>query len=463
MERNSNHIFFLGIGGIGMSALARYFKSQGKTVSGYDRTATALTDALQQEGIPVFFEDVLSNYPKDAGMVVYTPAIPKDHIGFNFYKEQGYPLKKRSEVLGVISKDAYTIAVAGSHGKTTVSSMIAHILLQANRNVHAFLGGIATNYNSNYLVPNRGAVALSRQIPSAVVIEADEFDRSFHHLQPNMAVITAVDTDHLDIYGSKEKIDEAFLTFTEKIHEEGFLVIKQHQSIEAQLPSMDKAFYHLDSTDADVYCSKYWITENGYVFSIHYFGEEYVGFRLNIGGFHNIENALAAFAICKELGLSNHEIKAGLESFKGIKRRFEVIVQQPDFIFIDDYAHHPEEIRVFLASVRERFPEKRITAIFQPHLFSRTRDLAKEFAEALNLADEVLLMDIYPARELPMEGVTSKLILDQLSVSKKSIVPREEILAAIKNAQPEVLVTIGAGDIDKLILPLKELLTQQPQ
>lgn len=444
-------VYFLGIGGIGMSALARYFKSLGAEVSGYDRTSTDLTNVLESEGIKIAFEDDLNLYPKEVDMVVYTPAIPKDHKGFNFYKDNNYNLKKRSEVLGIISADKFSICVAGSHGKTTVSSMIAHILTHSGYGCSAFLGGIASNYNSNYLQSDN----------DVVVIEADEFDRSFHRLAPDMAVITAVDTDHLDIYGSKENIDEAFIEFTHKISEEGFLVMKQGQSINNSLPVLDKAFYSLQDSDADVYCSKYWVVEGGYVFNIHYFGKEYIGFRLNIGGFHNIENAIAAFTIAKELNISIDKIKAALSSFTGIKRRFETVLKKEAVTFIDDYAHHPEEIRVLLESVKEMFPDRKVTAIFQPHLFSRTKDLADGFAKALSIADEVLLLEIYPARELPMEGVTSDLIFQKLTCKEKVNTSKGAVVELVKDKKIEVLVTIGAGDIDKLISPLKEVLEQK--
>jgi UDP-N-acetylmuramate--alanine ligase len=441
-------IYFLGIGGIGMSALARYFKSLGAEVGGYDKTQTVLTDQLVAEGINVTFEDNVEALPKELDMVVYTPAIPKDHKGFNFYKDNNYNLKKRSEVLGIISADNFSICVAGSHGKTTVSAMIAHILTHSGFGCSAFLGGIATNYNSNYIKHNN----------DVVVIEADEFDRSFHRLAPDMAVVTAVDTDHLDIYGTKEKIEEAFIEFTEKVAEDGFLVIKQGLDIEDRLPTLDKAFYSLSDTAADVYCSKYWVVDGGYVFNIKYYDKELIAFRINIGGFHNIENAIAAFTIAKELKISNEHIKAALASFTGIKRRFETIVKNDKITFIDDYAHHPEEIRVFLQSVREMYPDKKITAIFQPHLFSRTKDLADGFAEQLSIADEVILLDIYPARELPVEGVTSALIYDKLKSKSKLNIKKEDLVATLKGKNLEVVVTIGAGDIDKLVQPIKELL-----
>lgn len=448
--KDIKRVYFLGIGGIGMSALARYFKSLGASVSGYDKTSTALTDQLVSEGINVTFDDNVDALPKDLDLVVYTPAIPKDHKGFNFYKDNNYNLKKRSEILGIISADKFSICIAGSHGKTTVSAMIAHILTQSGFGCSAFLGGIATNYNSNYIQHDN----------DVVVIEADEFDRSFHRLAPDMGVITAIDTDHLDIYGSKENIEDAFVEFAEKISEDGFLVIKQGTAIEERLPTLDKAFYSLMDTSADVYCSKYWVVDGGYVFTIKYYDKEFVGFRLNIGGFHNIENAIAAFTIAKELKISNDHIKAALASFTGIKRRFEMIVNTDKVVYIDDYAHHPEEIRVFLESVRELYPDKKITAIFQPHLFSRTKDLASGFAEQLSIADEVILLDIYPAREQAMEGVTSDLIFSKLTSKEKLNIKKEELLNVLKGKILEVVVTIGAGDIDKLVQPIKELLTK---
>ena len=441
-------IYFLGIGGIGMSALARYFKSLGADVSGYDKTPTALTNELKNEGIPVIYEDDLERYPKQVDLVVYTPALPKDHKGLNFYRDNQYELRKRSEVLGIISADRFTIAVAGSHGKTTVSSMVAHILTQSGFGCSAFLGGIAVNYNSNYLQgPN-----------DVVVIEADEFDRSFHRLSPDMAIITAVDTDHLDIYGSKEKIDEAFIEFTNKIAEEGFLVMKQGQSINENLPVLDKAFYSLHDTEADVYCSKYWVVDGGYIFNVHYFGQEIKSIRLNVGGFHNIENAIAAICIAKELKITDEHIKSALASFRGIKRRFEKVLENESVVFIDDYAHHPEEIRVLLESVCEIYPKKKITAVFQPHLFSRTKDLAVEFAEQLSKADEVILLDIYQARELPQEGVSSQLIFDRLTCSEKTLTNKEDLLTLISKKEFEVIVTIGAGDIDKYLSPIADIL-----
>lgn len=459
MELNNiKKIYFIGIGGIGMSALARYFKKLGAQVSGYDKTPTILTEQLELEGISVHFEDDVNQLMRDADLVVYTPAIPKNHSELNFYLNNNYVVKKRSEVLGIISRSQFAVCVAGSHGKTTVSSMIAHILLTNGYNVSAFLGGILSNYNSNYLTQKQASAKPLKATKGKpiVVIEADEFDRSFHQLNPEMAVITAVDTDHLDIYGTKEKIDEAFLAFTNKISEDGFLAVKEQQSINESLPeTLDKAFYSLSGETSDVFCKKYWVVEGGYVFTISYFGSEYAGFRLNIGGFHNIENALAAFTICKELGLENSEIKNALATFNGIKRRFEKIYDNGKLVMIDDYAHHPEEIRVFVDSVKEMYPDKKITAVFQPHLFSRTKDLAEGFAKALSVADEVILLDIYPARELPIEGVTSQLILDKITSPSKRILSKEETYEYAKTLTEGVFLTIGAGDIDTISEKLK--------
>jgi UDP-N-acetylmuramate--alanine ligase len=442
-------VYFIGIGGIGMSALARYFKWRGAEVSGYDKTQTQLTDELEKEGIPVVFEDNVDLIPKDVDLVIYTPAIPKSHEGFLYYKNNNYELYKRSEVLGIISAEMFTIAVSGSHGKTTVSAMIAHILTESGFGCTAFLGGISVNYNTNYL-PGNNDVA---------VVEADEFDRSFHRLAPDMAVVTAVDTDHLDIYGSKEAIDDAFIEFTNRIAEDGFLAIKAGQVIEDRLPVLDKAFYSLSDDSADVYCRKYWLSDGGYNFNLSYYGRELYGFRLNIGGFHNVENAVAAITIAFELKITEELIKEALASFKGIKRRFEIIYQGEKVTFIDDYAHHPEEIRVFLESVRELYPKRRITAIFQPHLFTRTRDLADEFAKTLSIADEVILLDIYPARELPIEGVTSELIYNQLISTQKALIKKEQLIETIDAKKDlDVVVTIGAGDIDKYLAGIKALL-----
>ena len=439
-------IFFIGIGGIGMSALARYFHAKGIQVSGYDRTATSLTDTLQSEGIPVMFEDIPTLMPSQPDLVVFTPAIPSGHQGMIYYQSAGIPLMKRSEVLGFITSGQFAICVAGSHGKTTVSAMITHVLTDSGFGCSAFLGGISLNYQSNYLTHSG----------HTVVVEADEYDRSFHRLVPDIAVITSVDTDHLDVYGTKEQIDEAFLTFTQKIHPEGVLVIKEGQSIQERLPVMDKVFYHFNSTTADLYCSKFWVVDGGTVFYVRYFGKEYGPFRLNQGGLHNVENALAAIAVGLELKIDISLIQRAISTFLGIKRRFEFVVKTNRFVFIDDYAHHPEELRAFLQGVKALYPNRKITIAFQPHLFTRTRDLAEGFASALDMADEVLLLDIYPARELPIEGVTAALIFDNIQHAKKIQVSREHLVDTIQTLPlPDVFLTAGAGDIDSCIPQLK--------
>jgi UDP-N-acetylmuramate--alanine ligase len=443
------HIFFLGIGGIGMSALARYFHAKGIRVSGYDKTPSSHTDRLKAEGIAVCFDDQPSFLPQDVDLVVYTPAIPQNSPGFIYFSQSGIQMMKRAEVLGCITLGQQAICVAGSHGKTTVSAMIAHILTHSNYGCSAFLGGISINYQSNYLThPGK-----------TVVVEADEFDRSFHRLSPDIAVITSVDTDHLDVYGTKEQIDEAFLTFTQKINPEGLLVIKEGQSIQDKLPVIDKVFYHFSDPGADLYCSKYWVVDGGTLFHVSYFNTFYGPFRLNIGGLHNVENALAAIAVALELKIPVEKIQKAIASFCGIKRRFEVVLRTDNVVFIDDYAHHPEELRALLNGVRALYPGRKITIAFQPHLFSRTRDLAIEFAQSLDLADEVLLLDIYPARELPMPGVTSALIYDAMQQAKKIQVSRDTLVDTLRQlSQPEIFVTAGAGDIDTCIPAIKNYL-----
>jgi UDP-N-acetylmuramate--alanine ligase len=439
-------ICFLGIGGAGMSALARYFHQNGVRVFGYDKTPTALTAKLVEEGMNVFYDDDPALYPPQPDLVVYTPAIPQDLKGLSFYKSKGIRVEKRAVILAEVCRKGKTIAVAGSHGKTTVSGMIAHVLRTAGIPCTAILGGSMLNYNSNFIHGN----------DEVFVVEADEFDRSFLHLKPWLSVVTSVDTDHLDVYGSRDKIQEAFLEFIHNTDPYGFLLIKQAQLPEEKLPQIDKAFYAFDDADADVYCSRYWTPDGAYLFYINYFGETLRQFRLGIGGLHNLENALAAMAVAREMGVDNNRIREGLQSFKGIHRRFEKVADNGNTLCIDDYAHHPEEIRALIRSVKDLWPGRKITALFQPHLFSRTRDLAEGFAEALSLADEVVLLDIYPARELPIEGVTSDLIGNKIRRPTKrlSLSEAREWVPTEANKQ-DILLTIGAGDIDTLIPLIK--------
>lgn len=439
---NVHSAFFVGIGGIGMSAIARYFNQRGIKVYGYDKTETTLTRALTSEGISVHYTDDTQLIPEKVDLVIYTPAIPSDHKQLSHFKAEGYKVLKRSEALGLITENKYTIAVAGAHGKTTVTSMIAHILTHSGMGCTAFLGGIAVNYNSNYI---------SSVDESIMVVEADEYDRSFLRLKPNVAVITAVDTDHLEIYGSKAGIEQAFVEFTQNIPEGGTVIAHEDVSILDALQGPQVLTYG-ERADADVYLSNVSISNASYVFDVVEDGAA-SSYKLNMGGRHNVLNATAASAACKQKGVSVEAIGRALESFRGIKRRFEYVYKDEKTIYIDDYAHHPKEIQALLSSVKELYPGKVITAVFQPHLYSRTRDLATEFAQALDIADQVLLMPIYPARELPILGVTSQLILDGMKNGR--LVDEDKVVETLQQLEPELILTVGAGDIDKQV-PLIE-------
>lgn len=440
------NVYFLGIGGIGMSALARYFKHQGVKVSGYDKTPSTLTDKLQKEGISVHFSDTENTLERNADLVVYTPAIPNDSFQLNFYQNNKFNLLKRSKVLGLITEQKYCIAIAGSHGKTTVSSMVAH-LLNETIGCTAFLGGIANNFGSNY-------VASTNNI---VVVEADEFDRSFLALRPNIIVVTFIDSDHLDIYGSLENIQKEFQYFINLLEPKGTLIAKENIAISTEAKTL---YYNLDN-GSNITVSNYKIENGFYAFDVNYNDKTISGFELHIGGRHNVENALAAIAVALEMGVEENEIKKALKSFSGIKRRFEKIFEAENIVFIDDYAHHPNELKALIDSVKELYPDYELTLIFQPHLFSRTQDLAIDFAAQLSRVDEAIVLPIYPARELPIEGVTSSLILDSISISNKSIVEHDKVLQHIQSkklTKKHVVVTAGAGDIDRLVMPIMELL-----
>ena len=440
------NVYFLGIGGIGMSALARYFNYQGIKVSGYDKTPSPLTDQLEKEGISIHFSDTENTLEKNADLVVYTPAIPKNSFQLNYYQNNNFNLLKRSKVLGLITEQKFCIAVAGSHGKTTVSSMIAH-LLNETIGCTAFLGGIANNFDSNY-------VASTNNI---VVVEADEFDRSFLALKPNIIVITSIDSDHLDIYGSLENIEKEFQNFVDLIDENGTLIAKENTRISTKAKAM---YYNLDN-EADVSVSNYKIENGFYSFDVNFLNKTIKGFELHIGGRHNVENALAAISVALQMGVDENEIKNALKSFTGIKRRFEKIFESENLVYIDDYAHHPNELKALIDSIKELYPEHECTLIFQPHLFSRTQDLAKEFAQQLSRVDEAIILPIYPARELPIEGVTSSLILDNIDIDNKIILESNEIISfleAKKLTQKHVTITSGAGDIDRLVASIFEQL-----
>lgn len=449
-------VYFVGIGGIGMSALARWFKHNGKRVSGYDRTPTELTNRLAQEGIEVHFTDdinLIDTEVKDnpeSSLIIYTPAIPKDHSELNWLKDNGFEVLKRSQVLGIITQNMRSVAVAGTHGKTTTSSMVVHLLKESGFDVAGFLGGISANYDTNMIL-NDSSEAIA-------VIEADEFDRSFLTLHPEWAVVTAADADHLDIYGHKDALKDSFRDFIKKIKKEGKLFVKNELATE--LISDDELNYEgYALADASITAENIRFEDASFIFDYKNGEKTIEGIRLNVPGYHNVENMLAAISVSRHLGANEDSIKKAVESYRGVKRRFEFIIKRDDLVFVDDYAHHPVEITALLRSVRDLFAGKKITAVFQPHLFSRTRDFAPEFSESLSLADEVILLDIYPARELPMEGVNSEMLMEDIGCERKMISSKEGLIENIKAWQPEVLLTIGAGDIDKLVQPIKSALS----
>ena len=454
--KDIKRVYFIGIGGIGMSALARYFNFHGKEVSGYDKTETPLTKQLVGEGIPVHYDDNLELAPKDADLVVYTPAVPKNHTELQYYQQHQYPLMKRSEVLGAITRSSFNICVAGTHGKTTITTMIAHILRHSEHGCNAFLGGIAVNYNSNYWSDKR----------DTCVVEADEYDRSFLRLSPNIAVISAMDPDHLDIYGTAEAMEEAFIEFAGKIKPDGLLISKYGLSRGNDLKAPNHFTYHLQNAQADIYAGNIKMQHGTYVFDVHVKNWTLSNVVLNMGGLHNVENVTAAIAVAHQLGIEDRKIKAAVEAFKGVKRRFEYIVKDSGIVFVDDYAHHPEELRALIGGAKGLFGNMKCTVIFQPHLFTRTRDLATEFAEVLDQADEVVLLPIYPARELPIEGVTSNMVLGRMKNEHKQVLDKEQLLKWIKEVTDKnmtggngwLLITAGAGDIDALVQPIKKII-----
>lgn len=447
---NLDHIkrvYLLGIGGIGMSGLARYFMHLGCDVQGYDKTETELTRALVQEGIPVIYQDDVSLLPETykrpsaQTLLIFTPAVPKDLKLKAYFLEQGFTPYKRSEVLGMISASRFTIAVGGTHGKTTTSTMIAHILKDSGYDCSAFLGGISSNYNSNVLYGEN----------NVVVVEADEYDRSFLTLHPNIAVVTSADPDHLDIYGDEQHLIESFELFLQRVVQNGVSIVKKG------LPFSGDITYAKEEV-CDAYAQHIHVENDVFYFDYVSKQTEIPNIPLGIPGLHNVENAVAATTVALQLGINADKIKAALASFGGAKRRFEYIVKTPTHVYIDDYAHHPEELRAFLTSMKKLYPAKKLTVVFQPHLYSRTRDFADGFAEVLGLADELLLMDIYPARELPIEGISSTWLLDKIDMECKQLVSPERVLEIVKQNRPELIVTVGAGDIDRLVKPLKEIL-----
>ena len=447
-EGNAAVVYFVGIGGIGMSALARYFNEQGAKVYGYDKTPTTLTGELEKQGMQVHYEENVNAIPANVQLVVYTPAIPKDHAELVYFKQNNYPLYKRSEVLDAVTNSSFNICVAGTHGKTTITTMIAHILRHTGYGCNAFLGGIAVNYNSNFWSSKR----------NVCVAEADEYDRSFLRLTPNIAVITAMDADHLDIYGTAESMEEAFIEFTGKIKEDGLLISKFGLKRGKELKAAAHLTYSLQNDRADVYAANIRMKHGGYEYDVMMKDWMLDNVELDMGGMHNVENSVVAIAIAHHLGIESDKIKAAVKDFKGVKRRFEYIVKNDKVVYVDDYAHHPEELRALINGARALFHEKKCTVIFQPHLYTRTRDLAEGFAESLDLADEVMLLPIYPARELPIEGVSSEMILSKMNNENKQVLNKDEVLEWIMNHEVELLITAGAGDIDTLIEPIKKII-----
>lgn len=445
--------FFIGIGGIGMSALARYFNATGIEVAGYDRVSTTLTDRLSGEGMSIHFTDDISLLPpafrKPQGtLVIFTPAVPATHRELVFFREHHFRVLKRSEALGLIVKGMKVIAVAGTHGKTTISSMITHILSAGGIKTNAFLGGISTNLGTNFLFSPESDL---------VVVEADEYDRSFLKLYPDMAVLTAMDADHLDIYGDRKALLETYGNFVSQIRDGGTLLLKQ--GLSPDHTGHLKTFTYGLSGEADFHPREVIRQGFRYRFSLSARGEVIRGLTLGVYGKVNLENAVAACSVALLTGAGEEALRKGLEGYSGVKRRFEVMIERPDCVFIDDYAHHPEELKAFISSVSEALPGKRLTGIFQPHLYSRTRDFAAGFAESLSALDDVIVLDIYPAREEPIEGVGPELILGQLkNPGEKIHCSKARLLQVIDELNPEVLLTMGAGDIDQLTEPLKELL-----
>jgi UDP-N-acetylmuramate--alanine ligase len=446
------YFYFLGIGGIGMSALARYFNKMGKKVAGYDKIETSLTNELTDEGIDIHYEENINAIPseilsnKSDTLVVVTPAIPKNHTEWNYFINNGYSIVKRSELLGLLTKESKTVAVAGTHGKTTTSTIIAHLIKQSGINCSAFLGGIAKNYNSNLLLSKEKGL---------IVVEADEYDRSFLTLYPSMAVITSMDADHLDIYGSKEYMEESYRLFAQQVNSNGIIIAKKGLNLGENISATVKTYSNRE--EADYVANNIRVEDGKFVFDFVSADKKIKNIVWGMPGRHNVENAIAAIAVALNLGVKEEIIKSALLSFEGVKRRFEFHVRTSKNVYIDDYAHHPEELKACIEGIKELYIDKKITGVFQPHLYSRTRDFAEGFAQSLDMLDECILLDIYPARELPIEGVSSQTIMDRMKLKNKKLLSKEALLEYINEKKPEVLVTLGAGDIDQLVEPIKKI------
>ena len=458
MEINSKgytNIYFIGIGGIGMSNLARYFLLKGANVGGYDRTESELTGKLTKEGALVHYEDNPLFIPvefKDKAntLVVYTPAVPTTHTELNYFRENNFAVVKRAQLLGEITKQSDAICVAGTHGKTTVSSMVAHLFKQSHIDCNAFLGGILKNYNSNLLLSEKS---------NYTIVEADEYDRSFHSLQPHIAIVTSADPDHLDIYGTEEAYKESFEKFTSLIRPNGHLILKIDAKLTPKVNDSVKVWSYSE-TKGDFHAENIRIGNGEIIFDFVSPKGVIKDISLGVPVKINIENGIAAMAAAELSGATPVEMKAAMSSFMGVKRRFEFHLKNENIVYIDDYAHHPEELKAAIKSIKALYPDKKLTAIFQPHLYSRTRDFADEFAKSLSLADDIILLDIYPAREEPIEGVSSQIILDKITSPKKRLTVKSELLDLISKEHPEFVVTFGAGDIDRMVPHIKEILSK---
>jgi len=433
-----------------MSALARYYHSKGAKVSGYDKTPSSLTKELEDAGMSIHYEENVNLIPKDAELVVYTPAVPKEHEELVYYQRQGYKVVKRSDVLQIVTESSFNICIAGTHGKTTITTMVAHLLRHTGYGCNAFLGGISVNYETNFWSSER----------NVSVVEADEYDRSFLKLSPDIAIITAMDPDHLDIYGTAEEMEKAFVEFSGRIKPGGLLISKFGLKRTTDLKGSRRLTYAVQNKSAEAHAENIRMMNGSYEFDVVIKDKRIEKATLNIGGLHNVENAIAAITAASSLNIDDEKIKAAIADFKGVKRRFEYIIKTPGLVFIDDYAHHPEELRALISGAKSLFSDKKCTVIFQPHLYTRTKDLADGFAEVLDVADTVILLPIYPARELPIPGVSSEMILDKMKNKNKKVMDKEELKDWIKTSfdKKGVLVTAGAGDIDLLVEPIKEIL-----
>ena len=456
------HIYLLGVGGIGMSALARYFNAHGKKVSGYDKSKTPLTEKLEKEGIAIHYKDDISQIKTEVKeakftelLVIYTPAIDEKNSEFLFFKEKGITPLKRSQVLGMITRQSFTIAIAGTHGKTTTAILLTHILKNSQIDCTAFLGGVSKDFDSNLVLSQKGNI---------VIVEADEYDRSFHHLYPDVAVITSIDEDHLDIYEDKKSLETAFQKFASQVKQKGFLLVQAGVKTEFEKPEDGAKMSYSATEKADYYASNIGISNNKTKFDIGVldilpgmaYEKKISDLLIDIPGKHNIENVLAASAVACFMGASCENVNNAISTFKGIKRRFEIHLHSERMTFIDDYAHHPEEVKMTIKAAKKLYKGKKIMVVFQPHLFSRTQDFADEFAESLSLADGLILLEIYPAREKPIDGVTSKMLSEKCTI-KNEVCSKEELISILQNKDIEVLLTLGAGDISTLVEPIKAL------